>query len=143
FTSGDFAAAVQANAPVADSAVAGAPAAGSLRELVVADSAALPVKVGRGFDREHVLRPDIAGTIAKVRRNLADNAGFLTAVLFGLLVTFVGLSELYSNKPTAGHAISDWIGFFAWGFAIELTGITAAQAALRLAPGSSTTSQAG
>lgn len=65
---------------------------------------------------------------------LADHAGLLGALLLGVLVTLVGLNELYSKHPDAGQSIADWIGFFAWGFAIELTGITAAQAALRLAP---------
>lgn len=75
-----------------------------------------------------------SGRLAAARQFLADNAGLLTALLFGLLVTLVGLNELYSKHPDAGQSIADWISFFAWGFAIELTGITTAQAAQRLAP---------
>jgi hypothetical protein len=74
------------------------------------------------------------GVMAKVRRFLSDNAGILISLLFGLLVALVGLKELYGDRPGAGDSIIDWVQFFAWGFAIQVSGITAAQAALRLAP---------
>jgi hypothetical protein len=130
FTSGDFASALTALQQPA--APAQPPMAGSLGALVAADATlAAPGADGTGPPTS----PIGEGRMAKLRRLLSDNAGLLTALLFGLLVTLVGLTELYSKHPDAGEAISDWVAFFGWGFAIELTGITAAQAALRLAPG--------
>lgn len=79
-------------------------------------------------------------SLTSARVLLANNAGLVTAILFGLLVTLVGLTELHGNKPAADQSIADWIGFFAWGFAVELTGITTAQAAIRLVPSSGTSS---
>jgi len=99
-----------------------------------------PPQTRRAPTPRHRAQPSFAARLTSIRTLLADNAGLFTAILFGLLVALVGLTELYSNKPSAGQSIADWVGFFAWGFAIELTGITTAQAALRLVPASGSAS---
>jgi hypothetical protein len=144
FVGGQFDAAINALAQGAPTtSLATAPAAFKALDALVAvddhaatQARAVPDDAG-GAPKSPPALHSLAYYLAMARSALADNAGLFTALLFGLLVALVGLTELYSNKPTAGQSIADWVGFFAWGFAIELTGITTAQAALRLAPAKS------
>jgi len=143
FHSGDFAQAIAtleapSGAGAAFAPVASGPAEGltALGAMVRLDALSAIVVAPGAAATAPPQRVALSGLLAQGRQFLSDNAGLLTALLFGLLVTLVGLTELYSKHPNAGQSIADWISFFAWGFAIELTGITTAQAALRLAPNS-------
>lgn len=102
------------------------PLAEEARRAIEISPAPAPVTAS-GWER-------IKGWPQRVTQAVIRRSGLAGALLFGAGTAIGGVIQLYVGNPSFEGA-GDWLTLFAWGFGIQISGMTVAQAASsRLAP---------